>query len=206
MYYAFLTFILLTCYSCNQPEARQSHTIIASHESADDCDNPDASLSCCFINAPAKLDHVMQISPTGEKGERMRISGIIYEKDGKTPARNALLYAYHTDNSGYYSKAGNETGVQKWHGRLHAWLMTNDSGRYEINSIRPAPYPNRTIPAHIHAAVKTADGRMQWIDDIVFKDDKLVNKDYIEKYGSKGVMELNKNESTWTGVHNVVLD
>lgn len=32
-----------------------------------------------------------------EKGPKLEISGTIYKKDGKTPAKDVILYIYHTD-------------------------------------------------------------------------------------------------------------
>lgn len=73
----------------------------------DTCDNPDANISCCFISIPANPDSIMTIAAPGEAGEKLIISGTIYKADGRTPYPNVILYAYHTDSKGYYSKTGN---------------------------------------------------------------------------------------------------
>src|SRR5215213_10262595 len=39
-----------------------------------------------------------------EPGKPMLISGTIFQPDGVTPASGILLYVYHTDAQGYYSK------------------------------------------------------------------------------------------------------
>src|SRR6476469_8749496 len=51
-----------------------------------------------------------------EAGPRMVISGTIYKPDGKTPAPGVILYVYHTDQTGHYSKKGNEKGWGIRHG------------------------------------------------------------------------------------------
>ncbi len=178
----------------------------------DPCDNPDAAISCCFVNAPAKLDKVMAITGSRpETGEQLVISGTVFKADGKTPYPNVLLYAYHTDSKGYYAKSGRETGIQKWHGRLHGWCKTDQNGNYEIRSIRPARYPNNTIPAHIHAALKEPGGKQPYyISDFVFKDDKLVNDKYL-KYivslvGGSGIVAVTKSATgTWIGQRNITV-
>jgi protocatechuate 3,4-dioxygenase beta subunit len=172
----------------------------------DTCDNPDASIGCCFINVPPSLTSVMRIANEEEKGEKLIISGTIFKADGKTPCPNVTLYAYHTDSKGYYSKSGTETGAQKWHGRLHGWCRTDQDGRYEIRTIRPARYPDNSIPAHIHAAIKTSTGQMQWISDFVFKDDDLVNEKYRSTYGGSGVVDIKKtHKDIWAGKRDIVL-
>ena len=174
----------------------------------DSCDDPDADIHCCFINMPATLTSKMIIDKGNDPGEKLVISGRIFKADGITPYPDVILYAYHTDHNGYYSKKGNETGFQKWHGHLHGWCKSDSKGYYEIHSIRPAPYPNNTMPAHIHAAVKTDKGRMFYINDFVFKDDSLVNPKYLSSIqtGENGVVNIKKTtENAWVGKRDIIL-
>ena len=152
----------------------------------------------------------MQIAAPTDKGERLIIKGTIFKKDGITPYPNIILYAYHTDDKGYYSKKGNEKGFQKWHGHLHGWCKTDSRGQYEIHSIRPAPYPSHTMPAHIHCAVKLPQSSMPfYINDFVFADDSLVNKSYISSLnftGGNGIVHLEKGgNGSWKGTRNITL-
>jgi protocatechuate 3,4-dioxygenase beta subunit len=151
----------------------------------------------------------MTIADQKETGEKLMISGTIFKAYGKTPFPDIILYAYHTDSKGYYSKSGNETGVQKWHGHFHGWCKTDSNGYYEIHTIRPARYPDNTMPAHIHAAIKTDSGKMFYITDFVFKDDSLVNEKYLSSLvniGGTGVVDIKKTtENTWTGKRDIIL-
>ncbi|MBF9236550.1 intradiol ring-cleavage dioxygenase [Hymenobacter sp. BT683] len=196
--------------SCGQASSTTSEAQRPSAQSPNDaCDNPDADVSCCFVNAPKTLNKVMAITGSRpESGEKLVLTGTIFKADGKTPYPNVLLYAYHTDSKGYYSKTGTETGIQKWHGRLHGWCQTDQQGRYEIRTIRPARYPNNTIPAHIHAALKEPGGKQPYyISDFVFKDDALVNDNYLKTVatsaGGTGMVAVAKSATgTWTGQRN----
>ena len=38
-----------------------------------------------------------------EKGQKLLITGTIFEIDGRTPAANIIIYYWQTDNNGYYS-------------------------------------------------------------------------------------------------------
>ena len=80
------------------------------------CESPDADISCNFKNAPDDPGYIMNISSNTEPGIKIRIEGQIFKDDGKTPFPEILIYAYQTDSTGLYSKAGNEAGVQKWQG------------------------------------------------------------------------------------------
>lgn len=204
--------ILISLPSCGQmtSDTKVKGPLIAL-EKQDTCDDPDANITCCFINMPANLNHVMTITRKEEPGEKMVITGSIFKADGKTVYPDVVLYAYHTDNKGYYSKTGKETGVQKWHGRLHGWCKTDRNGNYEIHSIRLARYPDNSMPAHIHIAVKEPMGKEPYyISDIVFEDDSLVNERYqrsiVSMIGGTGIVEVSRStEGTWTGRRDIVL-
>ncbi len=177
---------------------------------ADPCDDPDASVECCFTNMPAQVTERMMITDPNEPGKRIVITGTIFQADGRTPYPDVVMYAYHTDQTGHYAKKGNETGFQKWHGHLHGWCRTDWKGNYEIHSIRPARYPGNTIVAHIHAALKEPDGRKPYyINDFVFADDDLVTQEYLSALsnpGGQGVVDLQKSpEGVWMGRRNIVV-
>ena len=111
----------------------------------------------------------------------MRISGTVYESDGKTPARNVLMYFYHTNAQGRYAKLGTEprTSHAWWHGYCRGWLKTNEKGQYQLTTIRPGPYPGRKIPAHIHFYVQAPTQKTcYYLSDFVFADDPLVTDAY----------------------------
>ena len=42
--------------------------------------------------------------------EQLKITGIIYKKDGKTPAKDVILYAYQTNEKGIYPKRNASQG------------------------------------------------------------------------------------------------
>lgn len=202
--------LILNLLSCGQavPISQSSQSI--QEQEPLTCDHPDAPISCSFVNIPAILTNKMSIAANQEVGEQLMISGTIYKADGKTPYPNVVMYAYHTDSKGYYSKNGKEIGVQKWHGRLHGWCKTGKDGYYIIYTIRPGAYPDHSLPAHIHTAIKQPDGQMYWISDFVFKDDPLVNENYLKSIshlvGGTGILNVTKNKKgVWEDVRNIIL-
>ena len=205
----FLGLLSLTFLSCGQTTSQRQVNQNNNHLQIDSCNNPDADISCCFINMPSSLTSIMAITQRDEPGDKLIISGTIFKSDGKTPYPNVILYAYHTDSKGYYSKNGTETGVQKWHGHLHGWCRTDNNGYYEIRTIRPARYPDNSMPAHIHAAIQKDNGQLLWITDYVFKDDSLVDEKYLSlltNVGGTGVVDINKiSENIWAGKRNIIL-
>ena len=94
----------------------------------------------------------MKIAADNEPGQRIVITGHVFGVDGKP--RSLVLNAYHTDAQGLYNR--DAKGVA----RLHGTLVSEADGSYEIDTIKPAPYPNRNIPAHIHVHLRW-DGKDQ---------------------------------------------
>jgi protocatechuate 3,4-dioxygenase beta subunit len=144
------------------------------------------------FNELAWIDTLPDFSDGGPKIE---ISGIVYQKDGVTPAPGVVLYLYHTDQDGYYSKKGNETGWGKRHGYIRGWMKTNEKGEYRFYTLRPAPYPGNHFPAHIHMIIKEPDKNEYWIEDYVFDDDPLVNEAYRKNESKRcgtGIITLTK--------------
>lgn len=203
-----LTFIFLN--SCS--EVKQDLNVQGKDVTSisDTCADPDANSECCFINMPEEISSVINIADENEPGNKMIIKGRLLKNDNITPLNDVIIYVYHTDNNGYYSKKGNEKGVQKYHGHLHGWGKTDESGNFEIHSIKPARYPGNKFPAHIHAVLKIPGKTPFYINDFVFKDDDLVNESYINSLrdpGGTGVIDLKKNaENLLTGERIILID
>jgi protocatechuate 3,4-dioxygenase, beta subunit len=109
-----------------------------------------------------------------EAGPKLEISGTIFKRDGKTPARDVILYIYHTDQSGEYPTTGNEKGWDEKHGYIRGWIKTNAEGKYKFYTLKPGAYPGGGNPRHIHPIVKEAGIQEYWIDEYLFDDDPIL--------------------------------
>ncbi len=139
-----------------------------------------------------KLNHVDTLPDFNEQGPKIKISGIVYQSNGKTPAKDVVLYFYHTDQTGHYPRKGNETGWGKRHGYLRGWVKTNNKGEYEFYTLKPAAYPQRGEPAHIHTTVKEPDKNEYYIDDYLFDDDPLltqIQRSKLKNGGGNGIVK-----------------
>ena len=160
-------------------------------------------VSVIFDETPSHLTCSTSIAGLNEPGERIRISGIVYEPDGRTPAKNVVLYFYHTNDKGIYAKSGKEprSSMSWWHGYNRGWIKTNEKGEYVITSIKPKPYPSQSEPAHIHVVVNSPSQRQPYdLGAITFKGDPLATEKYwyqVEQHGHPrdGGTELRKNDN-----------
>jgi protocatechuate 3,4-dioxygenase beta subunit len=161
-----------------------------------------------FEGMPQSISWETRLTDSNEPGEPMVISGTIYKPDGKTPAPEIILYVYHTDAQGNYSPSKNQKNARR-HGHIRGWMKTGENGRYQFTSIRPASYPNRQAPQHIHPIIKEHDTSIYWIDEFLFDDDPLLTekeKSSQEKRGGSGIIHLTKNkEGVWIGKRDIIL-
>ncbi len=126
---------------------------------------------------------------------KMIITGTVYQIDGKTPAKNVILYVYHTDTGGVYPTKGNEKGWARRHGYLRGWIKTDQTGQYTFHTFKPASYPNRPEPAHVHITVKEPDKNEYWLDAYEFENDPFLTKEKRrrnDQRGGAGVVSLKK--------------
>ncbi len=129
---------------------------------------------------PEHLTSKSRIAPKSEPGDVMVVRGHVFKADGSTPAEGAIVFAYHTDAKGLY----NQKGKPGW--RLRGWAVTDKSGAYEFTTIRPAPYPSGTVPAHIHLTVEGGGLPRQWTEEFRFADDPRLSKSDIEHSQKEG--------------------
>ena len=50
----------------------------------------------------SQLNNIDTIPDFKSKSQKLKITGTIYESDGKTPAKNVMLFIHHTDESGNF--------------------------------------------------------------------------------------------------------
>ena len=79
----------------------------------------------------------------------MIVSGVVFDSEGVNPLGGVTVFVFHTDAAGYYS----EGGMDESNARLCGLMVTDESGRYRFETIRPAHYATGGPPAHIHYRV-----------------------------------------------------
>ena len=144
---------------------------------------------------PAGLSATVTLAGAQEPGERMILTGRVLAADGTTPAAGVVIYAHHTNHAGLYANGSNESVWSRRHGRLRGWARTGADGRYSFRTIKPAPYPDRTMPAHVHLFVGEPGRRPYYIDDVVFEGEFGVTAAYrkaCELRGGDGVIRLGR--------------
>jgi len=127
----------------------------------------------------------------------------------KPQQKNIILYVYHTNQEGIYKPKENPKGWEKKHGYVRGWVKTDEKGQYSFYTLKPAPYPNRSEPAHIHYTILEPNGKYYWLGSSRFKGNSLLTENEINpdspRGGSTGLLHLKKEGDIWVGTRNIVL-
>ena len=119
--------------------------------------------------SPAAAPSTGRVTPQGEPGTPLRVSGLAVGPNG-APISGASLYVYQTDHEGYY---GVKPASDNRHPRLKLFLRSDARGAWSFDTIKPGSYPDSRVPPHIHFEV-AAPGHASKIFEIVFEGDSFV--------------------------------
>ncbi len=122
--------------------------------------------------------------PLFDKSEpKLKLTGIVFEIDGKTPAPNVIIYIYQTNREGVYELNGTEKGWAQRHGFIRGWVRTDQYGHYTFYTFRPASYGPEE---HIHVILKETDKNPYTIDDFLFDDDPKLTTEVRKRWRNRG--------------------
>ena len=210
----FMKFFFIFCFSilfhfigCTQSTPQKQHEKTAKGQKVGgNCEGCEAIYES---SVPfEKLSWVDTLPDFQEQGPKLVVSGVVYKPDGKTPAPGVVVYIYHTDQTGNYSKKGGEKGWGLRHGYIRGWVKTNERGEYQFYTLRPASYPNSKIPAHIHPVIKEPGVNEYYIDEYLFDDDPLLSPDERQRQEGRGgnaILKLEKKDGIYYGKRNIYL-
>ena len=148
---------------------------------------------------PAVLKSRVRIAPADEPGIPLIMHGRVFRADGRTPAPGMTVFAYHTDRTGLYDERSK--GPHSW--RLRGWAKTDASGRFDFDTIRPAPYPGRGVAAHVHLSIEGPGVKRRWATGVLFSDDELVTAAEREASARAGVFGDVRTVRTRDGVQEI---
>lgn len=170
------------------------------------CQDCEAVLDFKMLNISPKATDTI---PGFEKNEpKIKITGTVFQKNGKTPAENIILYIYQTNRNGIYQPSEKPISWEKTHGQHREWLKTGKDGKFTFYTFRPAPYPKVQEPEHIHIYVKEPNTIPYYIDSYFFESDPKLTTEKRKSQknrGGSGIVKLEKENGIWTANRNLIL-
>ncbi|GAA4885154.1 catechol 1,2-dioxygenase [Pseudonocardia benzenivorans] len=151
-----------------------------------------------------------------EKGDKLVFSGQVRDLDGH-PLPGAEIDFWQADADGYYSGFAPHLPD----GNLRAVVVADDQGRFEISSIKPAPYqiptdgPTGALisaagwhpwrPAHLHLMVR-ADGHRQITTQLYFTGGEWLDDDVATATKDELVLDPTPTAEGWAVEYDFVLE
>ena len=157
------------------------------------------------------LNNTDTIPEFERKSQKLKITGIVYQKDGVTPAKDIILYMYEADEDGEY--ATGEFRDKKFI-QHRGWIKTNKDGRYTFyafipgNAFEPLTYPRKRGPKTIHPIIKEPGIAEYHLDPFLFDDDPYLTdrcRKKLERQGYDGLVKLDKEEGLFVANRDIVL-
>jgi protocatechuate 3,4-dioxygenase beta subunit len=138
---------------------------------------------CGACTVPEGMTSRARLAPDHEPGERIILSGTVYAADGVTPDSGITFFLYQTDAGGYYHRPGENV----FRPRLLGWLRTGRDGRYEIETIKPAPeILAADEPAHIHVHIWANGMPEHFLHDFWFAGDSRIPAGDRQRLAARG--------------------
>lgn len=155
---------------------------------------------------PATVD----LAGPKEPGAHFVLTGVVLSAVERKPTADVVVYAHHTNAKGLYADGAGETELSRRHGRLRGWAKTGADGVYTFRTIKPAPYPDMTMPAHIHLMIGEPGRPAYYIDDVVFEGEFGVTDRYRggqQLRGGSGISRLAKTAGgAWLARRDIILE
>ena len=143
------------------------------------------------------------IAPPWESGEPLVITGRVVDGDRK-PITKRKLRAWQTNAKGLYNEPGN--GRQE--PTLAGLQWTEDDGGYRWETVKPAAYPSRTQPGHVHMELER-EGEEPFWRTLWFEGDALIDdgqREWAAESVETVIIELRLVDGVWQGTHDIVVE
>ena len=205
--YLVCIFCFISLINCNGQNKLRERRIINDNSKlvGDGCDG----CELMYVGIPTHIKSTDTSPGWNDQGQKLLITGTVYKLGGKIPASDVIIYYWQTDTKGHYSSINSNNEQITKHGRIRGWVKTDKDGKYSIYTIRPAPYPDSNIPAHIHLSIKEPLIKTEYyIDDLVFDDDKLLTsykRKNLKNRGGSGILRLFVDHNYMVAEHNIIL-
>lgn len=119
-----------------------------------------------------QLNNTDTIPDFNTKSNKLKITGTIYQSDGKTPAKDVILYVSQPDENGDYVLK--KDALRKRYVYHQGWIKTNADGKYTLYTFVPGKYLRTKELKQIHRVIKEPGKPEYEIKSFFFHDDPLI--------------------------------
>lgn len=155
---------------------------ISAQESMENSDDY-LNRSPIFDYSEDKLNNTDTIPGFESKTNKLKISGIIYESDGVTPAKDIILYIDQADENGDFDLRYHN---EKRYVHNRGWIKTDADGRYTFYTYVPGNDRRYNMMQQLFPIIKEPSKNEYEIASFLFEDDPFLTKTCRKRMAKKG--------------------
>ena len=128
--------------------------------------------SAIYDYSEVNLNNTDTIADFESKTEKLKITGTIYQSDGKTPAKDVILYICQPDDKGNFQLERDANRKRYVYHR--AWIKTDADGKYTFYTFMPGKLLRTKELKQIIRIIKEPGKPEQELAPFFFNDDPLI--------------------------------
>ncbi|MHA7843022.1 MAG: hypothetical protein ACX93I_06855 [Winogradskyella sp.] len=165
-----------------------------------------AQESPIYDRAEDQLTNTDTIPDFRSKINKLKLTGIIYQSDGITPAKDVILFIEQPDEDGNFDlrRAGDQRYV--FH---RSWVKTDADGRYTFYTFIPGNDRRYNQMQQIFPIIKETSKEEVQLESLLFEDDPMLTKRCRKQLAKKGntsrILSTKKEDGILVAKKDIVL-
>ncbi len=159
-----------------------------------------------YDRAEDQLSHTDTIPDFRSKVNKLKLTGVVYQSDGVTPAKDVIIYIEQPNEDGDFDlrKSGDQRYV--FH---RSWVKTDENGRYTFYTFVPGGDRRYNQMQQIFPIIKEDSKQEVVLESLLFDMDPLLTKrcrKQLAKRGNAGrILTTTKEEGILVAKKDIVL-
>jgi protocatechuate 3,4-dioxygenase beta subunit len=159
-----------------------------------------------YDRAEDQLNNTDTIPDYRSKTNKLKLTGVIYQSDGVTPAKDVILFIEQPDENGDFDlrRAGEERYV--FH---RSWVKTDEDGRYTFYTFVPGNDRRYNQMQQIFPIIKETSKPEVQLESLLFDEDPMLTKRCRKQLARNGntarILTTKKEDGLLVAVKDIVL-
>lgn len=171
-----------------------------------DAQNSNLDNSPIYDKLEAQISNTDTIPDFRSKTNKLKLTGIIYQSDGVTPAKDVILFIEQPDEDGDFDLRRTGDVRYVFH---RSWVKTDADGRYTLYTFVPGGDRRYNQLQQIFPIVKEQSKREYHVESFLFDEDPLLTKTCRKRMAKKGdptrILKLKTEDGILIAERNITL-
>lgn len=164
------------------------------------------SNSPLYDRAEDQLTNTDTIPDYRSKTNKLKLTGIIYQSDGVTPAKDVILFVEQPDENGDFDLRRTGDARYVFH---RSWVKTDADGRYTFYTFVPGGDRRFNQLQQVFPIVKQSSKEAYELESFLFDEDPLLTKTCRKRLAKKGdpsrILKLKSENGIFVAERNIIL-